>query len=57
MTKLPTENYTLYFDSLSCTGGSKAEIHCSHAPFFSICHTIQQSTVINHYTQFPTCQS
>ena len=30
-------HYTWYFDSFSFTGGSKADIHWSHAPFLSIC--------------------
>lgn len=35
---LSSENYcTWYFDSLSFTGGSNADMHCSHAPFTSNC--------------------
>lgn len=37
-TQTPSGNfYTLYFDSFSFTGGSKENLHCSHAPLLSIC--------------------
>lgn len=50
--QLWVQYYTLYLDSLSFTGGSKADIHWSHAPFTSICkiaHFKQVNQIILYY--------